>query len=223
MQNIYIMGCGRSGTTLMLALMTRYTDTFCLIGETGEHHWSHFDAIDAPQNIRVIKRASNAYEFVSEIPESIGIIYMIRHPLDVLVSTLRYRGEVKNYYIPPDRWIAETRALQQVLTRQNMQLVQYEQLVTKPDEVQASLADKFDLSSDGLFSRFHESFEANDGIDSTMNGIRPPDPNSIGRWEMPKHRKHIKRVWSLIQPEGEWFCREFGYSTPKFHTTTKQS
>ncbi|MBN1554425.1 MAG: sulfotransferase [Phycisphaerae bacterium] len=214
---IYILGCGRSGTTLLLAMMTCFRDTYVLLEEaarTGEDHYSRFDTLHRPERTHVIKRASNASDFAHEIPHPIGLLYLVRHPLDVLTSTLRFQGKVYPYYITPSRWLAEVRALRGLLeaSRPNMMTLSYENLVSRPDQVQEQIARTFGLEYDRPFSRFQENFSTEEGIATTMNGIRPPDTASLHRWREVRHREYLRSLWPDIAKEANWFCDRFGYS-----------
>ena len=215
---IYIMGCGRSGTTLMLALMSCFEDTFTLVDDAkvpGEDDYQAFERI-AGQSERhhVIKRSSGAYKVATEIPREIGLVYMVRHPLDVMTSTLNYRQQQYENYIPPDRWLAEAEALRAVIEsgRSNCLVVSYEQLVTSPDATQEIMATSFGLEPGRPFSKFQDAFVASKDIDETLNGFRPVDAKSVGRWRDPVHREHLRQVWEAVQPTGKWFCDRFGYA-----------
>lgn len=162
----------------------------------------------------IIKQSSNSYEFINEIPKSISIIYLVRHLLDVMSSTLSYRERVYRNYISPERWVLEAEALRSFLAagRRNVIVVRYEQLVTAPDVVQADVGSRFGLRAATSFSDFGESFRASRDIEETLNGVRPPDPRSVGRWKEPDRRAHVAAMWGAIGEAGPWFCNALGYS-----------
>jgi hypothetical protein len=203
----------------MLALMSSFADTYTLVDEAkvpGEDDIEAFDRLgDKTEKNIVVKRSSDAYTFADSIPESIDIIYMVRHPLDVMTSTLQYRAKKYQNYIPPERWLLEAKALRSVLyTRQSaLQCVRYEDLVSQPDATQQSLSWQLGLHPARKFSDFHAYFSASKDIHETMNDIRPVDTSSVGRWREPARRDHVCAVWDQIQPLGRWFCEQFGYDT----------
>ena len=216
MNKIYIMGCGRSGTTFLLTLMTSFQDTYVHIDAApvpGEDHFRAFDSIKTEASTVVVKRVSDAYKFIYEMPDQLKLLYLVRHPLDVVTSTLNYRGKTYKNYIPPERWLAETKALRSLIEsqRQGVFLLRYEDLVLQPDTAQRKIGDYFGLKIDTLFSRCHERFIASEDIDATLNGLRPPDASSIGRWKSQQHMPQLTAVLQEIESELEWFCAQFGY------------
>ena len=222
MAKIYIMGCGRSGTTYLLTLMNCFADTYVLIDDAavpGEDHFGKFASIAGTERNQVIKRASNAYDFVAAIPVDIELLYLVRHPLDVLTSTLTYRGKVYSNYIDADRWLLEAEALKWTVesNRSRNLIVKYEHLISAPDFMQQEIADFFGLDRKMPFSEHHRAFNASKDISETLNGVRPPDPSSIGRWKSPQARERVAAAWQSIQPLGKWFCQQFDYDTSEIN------
>ena len=216
MTKICIMGCGRSGTTLLLTLMTNFKDLYAHIDAAsvpGEDRFRVFDQLQNKARTTVVKRVSDAYALIDEFPTDLKVLYLVRHPLDVCTSVLKYRGEVYKNYIPPDRWLAEAEALKSFLCTEGAEVmvVRYEDLVGTPNEVQQRIAHRFQLSPLAPFSRGSVLYTASADIDATLNGARPPEPGSIGRWRDDQHIDHSREVWQLIQEEGCWFCELFDY------------
>ncbi|MDR4308116.1 hypothetical protein IHQ68_15965 [Chelatococcus sambhunathii] len=199
---IYVCGCGRSGTTLLIDQMACFSRLFV---DYAESHAGAFVRAPAGYEAVAIKRSSTAYEFLPGLPTEIGLLYIVRHPYDVMASKL---GE-KDRYIKPDRWRNEAAALAAVLAsgRPNMMLVRYEDLVSDPDGVQARIAQQWGLTIGLPFSRFHEIADT-----PHAHVARPVDQASIGAW-----RRHAGLIQDLdavhaeIGAELEWFARRFGY------------
>ena len=209
-RRIYILGCGRSGTWLAAAMMSCFADTFVLDHEAPV---GRFLRLDASEPTHVIKREWCAYETAHLIPETVGLLYLIRFPLDVLVS----RHVEQNYYIKPERWRQEIAALR-LLTAQrraNLLALRYEDLVTRPDCEQKRVAAAFGLEPRIPFSRFPEVFVPSEFITNAMNGLRPPAPTSIGRWRSsPEYVAYCRALGAEIGEDVGWVCDRFGYEPP---------
>lgn len=216
---IYILGCGRSGTTLMLSLMTCFADTYTLLDEAalgGEDYAGRFLRIDRPEKTHVIKRASNAYEFSPKLPDDLWLLYVIRHPLDVFTSTLKLGDKTYDKYISTERWLAEMSALKTLVSqnRKRLVIVRYEDLVSDPDRAQQDIADAIGLEIAKPFSRYHENFETSAVIRDSMNGVRKPDQNSIDRWRHAQFKPYVDEIFSQVGPEIGWVNTRFRYSRP---------
>jgi hypothetical protein len=213
---IYILGCARSGTTLLLALMTCFRDVYVLIDEAslnGEDYFGRFARLRSKARTHIIKRTSNAYSFSHLIPDCIRRLVLVRHPFDVLVSTLVLEGRSYRYYVSPERWKAECSAIRRIVDqKRDCCILRYEDLVTAPDKVQYEIAKVFELETSSLFSLFPNNFNATTTIIQSMHGLRAPSPASIGRWR--QNREHLAYIRSLLptlREDVEWFCNQFNY------------
>ena len=129
------------------------------------------------------------------------VIQMVRDPRDVIVS--KYGPGPASYFTnlqswrrnkPSARWRSHSRA----------HVVSYERLVNRPDAVQAELGAAMPfLRTVCAFSAYSE--RASDLAVSrdlywseAMHAIRPPGPESIGRW-----RQHLERVKGQIARHGD--------------------
>src|SRR5262249_13116332 len=106
LKRIYVMGCGRSGTWLVTGVISTFADV-CVVGQ--EVRVETFGILSSTQPTLVLKRANDSFATIMEIPEEIGIAYIIRHPFDVLTS--HHPNNVRRFHIRPDRWLGEMTAL----------------------------------------------------------------------------------------------------------------
>lgn len=195
--NIFIAGCGRSGTTLLLRLMRNFEDTHVHLKEA---HYTKFAEMPEGHANYVVKRTGYSYKTLSELPAEIGLIYVVRDPLDSMTSHHRRMPERK-FYLTPRRWVDEYMALRKLREAQpdrNVVIARYEDLVEDPDAMQ---------------QRFVEAF-----------GLRPSEAFSAGERMKPSReswrRNEEKRVYlSKLSPTfmkyAVKFCREFGYGNPR--------
>jgi hypothetical protein len=220
-RRIYIMGCGRSGTTMLMSMMRCFAGTFVLIDHErgGEDSIGRFATLDAPERVHVIKRDAIAHQFAHLIPDCIDVLHIVRHPLDVLVSDLKL-DKTWERYIKPDRWEQEMSSLRALIDHRPMLVVRYEDLVADPDQVQAVIASGFNLRPSVPFSQFHQAFEPAKIIADTMNGIRAPSTGSIGRWSKTSDSvDYCRSLLPEIRSQVEWVCERFGYDFDEISST----
>jgi len=141
-RRIYIMGCGRSGTWLLTTVMCTYKDVE-VVGV--ELIVEHFGLFQTDRSTLILKRDYRAYQTIKEIPQQIEILYIVRHPFEVLTSHLA--SSQRPYHILPDRWLGEMSALQwlSAADRKKTKIIRYEDLVGAPDQMHAELATFFNL------------------------------------------------------------------------------
>lgn len=142
-RQIYILGCGRSGTWLLTHVIGTLSDVDVL---REELEIAYFGLLTTQQSALAFKRNAGAYRTIKAIPETIEIAYVIRHPYDVLTSHLP--GSGRPYHILADRWLGEMEALKHLVDtgRRNVKIIRYEDLVANPVETQSDLAKFFGLS-----------------------------------------------------------------------------
>ena len=196
----FIAGCARSGTTLLLELMSSFKDTYALTGE--ERHFSYFSNVESAAANLVLKRQSDTHLTLPDLPSETTLIYAVRHPFDTLTSHHPDFLPHRRFHVSGRRWKAEYAALKRLRAKQPTRVIHYVRycdLVTSPDAVQRTLATTLHLEIDCLFSKSGVHF-------FTL---------SIG-----KHRRDQRLesyLWLLpneLRQEIKQFCDEFGYELP---------
>ena len=190
-KKIFITGCAKSGTTLLLRMCYAFKDTEVIYREGFDGHEMDFDKFVAHQ---------------SEQKFVIGI----RDGRDVVLSD--------GNYVKPGRWIESIDQRDKVLFGNLIDLeVKYEDLVTDPEKVQRQMEEVFGLESEHSFKDYPEYVEdwvfdwnvsvlarAGKGND-TDYGKRKVDARGIGKdpeaykdlcsdLELPKFEKHLKKL-----------------------------
>lgn len=191
-KRIYIMGCGRSGTWLLTSIMSTMQDVHLVPKEVPVEYFGIFTT-SSPTFI--LKRNYNAYQYIERIPEEVGILYIIRHPYDVLTSFNPTTG--RQYHISPHRWLGEMLALQYLIDtgRTNVKIVRYEDLVTTPDLIQGEIAAAFDLQIGSSPDAIGQTFAAPPEAVSAMHGIRRIDTSSLNKFRQDEEKiNYLKRI-----------------------------
>jgi hypothetical protein len=189
LRRIYVMGCGRSGTWLLTHVMATFAGVDVVRRELPAEY---FGLLTTDSSVLVLKRDSNAYRWVQQIPESIEIAYIVRHPYDVLTSHLP--GSGRRYHTLPERWVGELTALRHLLDsrRKNIKVVRYEDLVGRPVESQKKLGHFFRLNIKVPIDTI--STISNNPSESPLHRSRKLDVSSIG-----KHRRDPAKLAYLAQ------------------------
>ncbi len=195
-QHIHIVGCSpRSGTTLMQEMMVACFE----IDEHCEHEQSVFKAPRKPQGVLCTKhpREVSYMPCVLKHNPHVTAIYVVRDPRDVVVS--QHKKHPGRYYSNLRFWQQADRYARRLERHPRFVVVRYEDLVTDPNQVQLALEAAMPfLRRRHAFSEFHLHARISAQSAMALNGIRPVDASSIGRW-----RKHLDRVASQLQLHGD--------------------
>ncbi|WP_245469947.1 sulfotransferase [Mesorhizobium sp. M2C.T.Ca.TU.002.02.1.1] len=204
---IFIAGCARSGTTLTQRVMESFEDTFVWPPEARH---TKFYLLDRQESNLVIKRDSRAFAHLAKLPADIGLIYCVRHPLDVLTSVHPQTMKERRFHTTADRWVQEYDALLSLRKAQparDILYLRYEDTIADPDAVQQRIANRF-----GLRPR----------VPVTGDGGRPIHARSLRKWERNEdYRAYLQSQLSpAVLGPMRAFCREFGYDMPAWAGAT---
>lgn len=207
-RHIHIVGCSpRSGTTLMQEMMV----TCFAIDDYCEHERSIFKSPVSPSGVLCTKHPREVMymDCVLRHNPNVYVIYVGRDPRDVIVSQHKQRpGE---YFSNLRIWKESDRDAQHLAGHPRFLAIRYEDLVNSPDEVQIRIKERMPfLKQLHPFSAFHLHAKVSEQSAQALNGLRPLDPSSIGRW-----RQHLQRVASQIRVHGDISSRlvELGYES----------
>lgn len=205
-KRIFIAGCARSGTTLNRRLMACFDDIYA---HADEAPYQVLLKLDRPEFNLVVKRTHESHKDIEHLPASVGLIYCVRHPFDVLTSSHPETVNERRFHVTTERWEAEYDGLMRLRKAQPERSVfylRYEELIAEPDIVQARIARSFGLSPVTLYSR------------DPGNPIRA---TSLRKWERNEEfRTYLHGLPAAFLARVENFCREFGYETPGLMLTT---
>ncbi|MFT4797035.1 MAG: hypothetical protein ACJAYE_000714 [Candidatus Azotimanducaceae bacterium] len=208
MKHLHITGCRRSGTTLlfeMIATCFRHDD-HC------EHEQSIFVPVDIDGNTFYLSKKPSDITHIHEIflaDHSLYLIYVRRDPRAVITSVHPTRSDI--YYASFERWLRYERAVVPLVQHPRFHLIEYEQLVSEPDIVQADLMTRFPfLESLHPFSKFHEYAQSSEKAQISLKGLRPISQDSIRAWQ-----RHLPRIRFQLDryPELKQVIRKYGYES----------
>jgi hypothetical protein len=208
-KRIFVMGCGRSGTWLMYSLLSMVKDAYVFFEEVDV---GRFARIKSRKPIHILKRDAKSFRTAGLIPESIGIVWLVRHPFDVVTSHNPQKG--KRFHLKPDRWVKEIDALRRFLEhpRPNVVVVRYEDLTSNADATLSRIAAAFGVDVSGRARDFVNDAQIPADVLATMHGLRSISTNSVGRWRSePERMQRVRDVVPSMGEHLEWVSERFGY------------
>lgn len=204
-KRLHVVGCHRSGTTLMTELIGN-----CFaIGGRAEHEQGLWEPIPAVPGVYLTKKPPDTIRIhrVFLRDPDLYVVAMIRDPRGVITSRHKTRPGV--YFSSFWRWAHYMEAITALADHPRYVVVRYEDLVADPDAVQDRLARAFDfLEPTCRFSRFPEGADVHERAQISLNGVRSVDAASLGRWreELPRVKGELARHPEMI----DWLIR-LGY------------
>jgi hypothetical protein len=138
----------------------------------------------------------------------IGILWMLRNPLDVLTSVHK---KERGFYVEPYRLIASLNLYSQFSGDPQVLTVRYEELVSDPESVQNAIVERFGVETERPFADCHEHFPRFKQNVEALHSIRPIDSKSIEKWRSnPDFCQYLSKVMRS-HPELVGIARLCGY------------
>jgi len=239
-RQIHIIGCSRSGTTMLHAAMSAFERTALNPAESPP------DIVGIRRTIRIIRRLraqglkrSDEKFFITKreagwlrpdrldhmvreaLAHDVGVIHIVRDPRDVLLSQ---HGDGKlERYVTPEHWRLSIEAAEQAeraLERRVPWLtLRYEDVVTKPREAEAALTQRFGLTlrRGARLDRVADNLELSGlklhgYMDLALRGLRNADPTSIGKWKRAPENPEVQLLADpAAAPVYRAFMKRHGY------------
>jgi hypothetical protein len=204
-KRLHVVGCHRSGTTLMTELLG---NCFHIDGRV-EHEQSLWEPVPLTGGVFLTKKPPDTVRirWAFTLDPNLYVIAMIRDPRGVVTSHHQSRPDV--YFSSFWRWERYMKAITALQAHPRYLTVRYEDLVAQPDAVQQRIADAFGfLRPIGRFSRFPEGAEVHERARVSLNGVRSVDQTSLTRWrdDLPRVKGELLRHPAMA----EWLVR-LGY------------
>jgi len=211
-RHIVICGFPRSGTSLLQLMAETATSDARVFGT--ETRALKIARRCICKNSTLITKRTNDIFYVDELRTFYQgtsarprFVVMIRDPRDVLTSVHASRPE--DYYLSCDRWLALYEHYRYVRPCEDVFVVRYEDLVTDCEAVQTRLRDFAGLKTGRSFKDFTEAVPEG-FLTIGLNGIRPPDTQSVGRWRQPQHRERLQSILASL-PELPLYLIDMNY------------
>ena len=205
MKRIHIVGCPRSGTTLMHQLLSTCYESsgFCNF-EKGI-----FKRIDPSHSIYFSKKPDDLHviKYVLKKKRNLYVICMLRDPRCV-ISSIHYSNP-EEYYCDFWMWEKCYKLIKEIQTHERVLIVRYEDLLSSPD-IEEKKIQNFcgDLVQKHAFVNFDKYAAPSLESLKAMKGLRSLDTENAKSW-----MKHLPRVKQQLQqyPQMQNFLEISGY------------
>lgn len=199
---IFIAGCARSGTSLLKRLMECFDDTAVFPHERS--CWHFLDMAQQGESTLVVKRTADCHRDLHRLPACIDLVYCVRHPYDCLTSSHPETKGERLFHVTRQRWLDEDEAwlrLSRCQPSRRTAVVRYEDLVRRPDDVQAALANALEVPIRLPFSQNAAGIEIH--------------PGSLEKWRhQPALQDYLGGLDAAWLERIEAFCDRHGYRPP---------
>lgn len=210
---IFIGGCGRSGTTLLLSLLSTQPDILAIPGETYAFSSAHEKELKENKKYidqiikNILKQDIRGKErFVEKTPANVlsydhivgyfggrcSIVNIVRDGRDVITS--KHPFDSGSYHVSPERWTKDVKSGKKFETLDQVITIKYEDLVRSTvgtiEEVCSHCNITFDQKRIVGYPRTSQFAKSN----AWHGKARPVSDKSVGRW---KKDMHTDRVQSL--------------------------
>jgi hypothetical protein len=224
---IFVFGCARSGTTLLLNLMRTLDGVSVMDRESCVRE---LVANPSAGWVAAKRKAHCAGHMLEDLPDlrQVWIIDILRDPRDVITSRQEgpdprdFMPTFDGFYCDYQRWERDVR-LAAALRGRHMRMlhVRYEHLVTACDQVQQDLCAVLGLEARVPFSN-HLSVMPADLPESTrmmLGGVRPVSNDRVGRWRSDPTARDRVAEQLRQHPDMESWLQAAAYAPTKAQAT----
>jgi hypothetical protein len=225
---VYIGGCGRSGTTLLLSILSAHSDIFACPKELNPFDGAgdNGSGIVTPKFYRLYrtfltkKIKPSAKRYCEKSPANIRnialidqlhhgkfkLIHIVRDGRDVILSK-HPRGEGK-YWVEPERWISDVTEGLQYLNHPSVFTIRYEDLVEQYEKTIRSICNflEIPLSEEILNWHKYATVRQNNALFSEITKL---SSSPIGKWKKPESAERVKQLTE--NPEAITILKKFKY------------
>lgn len=212
---IFIVGCGRSGTSLLLSIISAHPKIFGFPVETEimmieKRHSSFINRINnkrklipflkgvplkktatrwcekTPRNIHFIDAILNSYK-------NPKIIHIIRDGRDVVTSK---HPTSDKYWVSPERWVSEVKLGLKYQRNANVLTIKYEELLM---EFEDSLNRIFQFLNEMVTNEvlnYEQNTDVKEMISFHNGKVKSIYKTALNKWERPEFEKRIEEAYN---------------------------
>jgi hypothetical protein len=229
---ILLGGCARSGTTLLLSILSAHEHIFACRRELGlfnrvtvKNGKVHPDRIDriyrcmllhrvpiparrwcekSPSNIRKFENINTYFK------GNFRFIQIVRDGRDVILSG--HPRDKDRYWVEPERWIRDVSAGSLHADHPNMHTIRYEDLITQYEKTITGICRFLDIPVSPQILNWHQyaKVRRNKALFSEIGQL---SDRSIGKWKRKEHEKRVKELTD--KPAAIKLLRKYGYLEEK--------
>lgn len=228
---IFIGGCGRSGTTLLLSLLSCHPHIFA-VGRTGAFcHTAYFETDDPEvkfkmerlhcylkkeevpleEHDRWCEKTPKNVHFAREILDFFGkearFLNIVRDGRDVVVSN--HPSDPDTSWVTPERWVRDVSAGLDLKEEPRAMTLRYEDLVRNHMDVLRRVCEFLDEPFVAEAFRAYPDTSQIQNSENWFTGAREVSDESVGRWRRAGPSEAVERLLSI--DEARFLLRYYGY------------
>ena len=228
---ILIGGCGRSGTSMLLSILSCHPEIAAIDGETQAFcptGYAKHPVMSSPFQANIIvdifmnadipasctrwcEKTPKNILFTARILDYLGsgarFIHMVRDGRDVVTS--RRAAEPDKPHIAPERWIEDVEAGKPYDNHPQVYVIKYEDLVMNCREILTNLCRFLELEYSEKFMDYPVTVNMIPYRGMKSLQLRPVDTNSIGRWQDPAYNSLVATL--MAEPRAQILLKNYGY------------
>lgn len=219
---IIIGGCGRSGTTLLLSILSAHPEVHILPWESRifaqwrkakpaeksrgleylpnrpDRLYRNFLAHSIPGRVNrwCEKTPSNILylpQIMAYFNNRVKFIHLVRDGRDVMTSI--HPDDPKSYWVSPERWVRDTQAGLDFENHPSVLTIKYEDLMTDHQQSLKAICEFTDLDFCEEIQNWHQHATLRKN-QAWFDRLKKPHTNSIRKWEKPEHAERLKTILS---------------------------
>ena len=231
---VFVGGCGRSGTTLVLSLLSAHPDLYAILYETQaftpgpyppeedtgrpfEFFRAYTALMNAPESVETYQRwcekTPGNIHYAERILDYFGkgarFIHVVRDGRAVVTSRHQYHAP-NQYWVTPERWVRDVEAGRRVEEHPQVLTVRYEDIITDHMAVMHSicnfLGEPFAQEAFENYPETAKTLKERNGEDKPPRPIRA---TSQGRWKEEEHEERVAKLLSI--PKARDHLTHYGY------------
>lgn len=199
---VVIGGCGRSGTTLLLGLLSAHSQICAISEET----WALYPSVQPLKLFKALYKRQqqkpkstcwcektprnilNGTEILDFLGPQGKFIHIVRDGRDVVTS--RHPSRPGAYWVPIERWVSDVTAGLTAEDSPQMIRVYYEDLVSQPEQTIKTILNFIGLKFEEVVLQW-EIAGTVQAHKAWAEGARAINTNSIGKWKSPEYQDRV--------------------------------
>jgi len=233
---ILIGGCGRSGTTLLLSMLSAHKDLFAIPKELGLFNGVERGPEGRLQSARIDRLyfsllrysiPASAKRWCEKSPSNVTqiqaidehfkgrfkLIHIVRDGRDVVLSI--HPTDKTKYWVEPSRWVHDVQKGLDFIDHPNVHTIKYEDLLLDYSTVMEGITQFLSLDFSHELQQWHEhaTVRRNRAYFSEVGKIQT---KSIGKWKQTKDQERVEQLYA--EPGALELLQRLGYEVPDDHS-----
>ncbi|MFW6042833.1 MAG: sulfotransferase family protein [Marinilabiliaceae bacterium] len=227
---VFIGGCARSGTTLLLSVLSAHKELFCVPREVsafseigkdkgGNPFPERIDRLYTaflrykiqPEANRFCEKTPRNVRSISEIDRFYAgrfrFIHVVRDGRDVVLS--RHPKGADGYWVSPERWVNDVAEGLKYVDHPNVYTIKYEDLINDFEPTMKKVCDFIGIPWSEEMESWLENSRVQRNVAYFGRQVKPINNQSIGKWQKPESQDRVN--YFLDYPGAKELLEKLGY------------